>query len=184
MLSLLYSLFPHLTSEPMKLVSCVQLFVTPWTVALFHPWNFSGKSTGVGCHFLLQGIFLTQGSNPGLPHCRQMLYRLSHQGSPHLTVNHIHVFSSLYLCTSVLYMYMYNHKHVISFLYFFVFLGLFPGGSGSKESVCNAGYLVWLLGQEDPLEKGMATHSSILSWRIPWTQDPGGLQSMGSQRVR
>ena len=39
------------------------------------------KSTGVGCYFLLQGIFLTQGSNPGLPHCRQMLYRLSHQGS-------------------------------------------------------------------------------------------------------
>ena len=40
------------------------------------------------------------------------------------------------------------------------------------------------LGQEDPLEKGMATHSSILSWRIPWTEVPGGLQSMGSQRVR
>ena len=40
------------------------------------------------------------------------------------------------------------------------------------------------LGQEDPLEKGMATHSSILAWRIPWTQEPGGLQSMESQRVR
>ena len=42
------------------------------------------------------------------------------------------------------------------------------------------------LGQEDPLEKRMATHSSILAWRIPWTEDPGGLQSMGgqSQRVR
>ena len=39
--------------------------------------------------------------------------------------------------------------------------------------------LVW----EDPLEKGMATHSSILAWRIPWTKDLGGLQSMGSQRV-
>ena len=39
--------------------------------------------------------------------------------------------------------------------------------------------LVW----EDPLEKGMATHSSILAWRIPWTEEPGGLQSMGSQRV-
>ena len=38
--------------------------------------------------------------------------------------------------------------------------------------------------QEDPLEKGMATHSSILAWRIPWTEEPGGLQSMGSQRVR
>ena len=39
------------------------------------------------------------------------------------------------------------------------------------------------LGQEDPLEEGMATHSSILAWEIPWTEEPGGLQSMGSQRV-
>ena len=39
------------------------------------------------------------------------------------------------------------------------------------------------LGQEDPLEKGMATHSIILAWRIPWTKEPGGPQSMGSQRV-
>ena len=39
------------------------------------------------------------------------------------------------------------------------------------------------LGQEDSLEKGMATHSSVLAWRIPWTEEPGGLQSMGSQRV-
>ena len=46
------------------------------------PWDFLGESTGVGCHFLLQGIFPTQASNPGLPHCRQMLYCLSHQGSP------------------------------------------------------------------------------------------------------
>ena len=41
-----------------------------------------GKNTGVGCHALLQGIFPNQGSNPGLPHCRQILYPLSHQGSP------------------------------------------------------------------------------------------------------
>ena len=41
----------------------------------------------------------------------------------------------------------------------------------------------WSLGQEDPLEKEMATHSSILAWRIPWTEEPGGIQSMGSQRV-
>ena len=40
------------------------------------------------------------------------------------------------------------------------------------------------LGQEDPLEKGMATHSSTLAWRILWTEEPGGLQSTGSQRVR
>ena len=47
---------------------------------LLRPWDFPGKSTGMGCHFLLQGIFPTQGSNPSLPHCRQMLYSLSHQG--------------------------------------------------------------------------------------------------------
>ena len=43
---------------------------------------------------------------------------------------------------------------------------------------------VWSLGWEDPPEKEIAAHSSILVWRIPWTEDPGGLQSMGSQRVR
>ena len=43
---------------------------------------------------------------------------------------------------------------------------------------------VRFLGWEDPLEKGMATHSSILAWRMPWTEEPGGLQSMGLQRVR
>ena len=40
------------------------------------------------------------------------------------------------------------------------------------------------LGQKGPLEEGMATHSNVLAWRIPWTEEPGGLQSMGSQRVR
>ena len=44
-------------------------------------WDSPGKNTGVGCHFLLQGIFPTQRLNPGLPHCRQTLYDLSHQGS-------------------------------------------------------------------------------------------------------
>ena len=53
-------------------------------MTLLHPWDFLGKSTGVGCHFLLQGIFLTQGLNLGLPHCRQTLYPLSHQGSPRM----------------------------------------------------------------------------------------------------
>ena len=48
---------------------------------LLRPWDSPGKNTGVDCHFLFQGIFLTQGSNPGLPHCRQTLYLLRHQGS-------------------------------------------------------------------------------------------------------
>ena len=49
---------------------------------LLGPWNFPGKSIGVGCHFLLQGIFPTWGLNPVLPHRRQTPYPLSHQGSP------------------------------------------------------------------------------------------------------
>ena len=54
----------------------------------------------------------------------------------------------------------------------------FPGGSEVKASA-------WVrsLAREDPLEKEMATHSSILAWRIPWAEEPGGLQSTGSQRV-
>ena len=58
----------------------------------------------------------------------------------------------------------------------------FPGGSDGKESACNAGDMGLIPG-EDPLEQGMATLSSILAWRIPWTEEPGGLQSMGLQRV-
>ena len=60
----------------------------------------------------------------------------------------------------------------------------FPSGSEVKVSACNAGDLGRYLGQEDPLEEEMATHSSLLAWRIPWTEEPGGLQSTVSQRVR
>ena len=49
---------------------------------LLCPWNSSGKNTGVGCHSFLQGIFPSQGSNSNLLHCKQILYLLSHQGSP------------------------------------------------------------------------------------------------------
>ena len=64
--------------------------------------------------------------------------------------------------------------------------GGLPRWLSRKESACNAGAtgdVGSILGREDPLEEGMATHSSILAWRIPWTEEPGGLQSMGSQRV-
>ena len=58
----------------------------------------------------------------------------------------------------------------------------FPDGSDGKKSACSAGDLSSIPG-ENPLEKEMATHSIILAWEIPWTEEPGGLQSMGSQRV-
>ena len=60
-------------SESEVTQSCLT-FAIPW------PWDSPGRNTGVGYHFLLQRIFPTQGSNPGLPHCRQTLYHLSHQG--------------------------------------------------------------------------------------------------------
>ena len=70
--------------------------------------------------------------------------------------------------------------------------GSWAGGSSQvalvvKNSPANAGRhetQVRSLGQEDPLEEAMATHSSILAWRIPWTEEPGGLQSIVSHRVR
>ena len=89
---------------------------------LLRPCDFLGKSTEVGCHFLLQGIFRPQGSNLGLLHCRQMLFHLSPTQAQ-------------------------------------------------------------FLGQEDSLEETVITHSSILAWRNPWTEEPGGLQSRGLQIV-
>ena len=60
----------------------------------------------------------------------------------------------------------------------------FPSGSVVKNSPAMQEMWVQSLGQEDPPEKEMATHSSILAWDIPWTEEPGRLQSMGSQTVR
>ena len=77
-----------LTHRMMVLVAllCPTLYdPTDWTVThrVLCPWNSLNKNTGADCHSLLQGIFLTQGSNPGLLHCRQILYHLSHQQSPY-----------------------------------------------------------------------------------------------------
>ena len=98
-------------------------------------------------HSLLQGIFPTWRLNQGLLHCRQILYYLSHQGSPRC----------------------------------------FSAGTSGKEPTCQFRRYnetwVWSLDWENPLEESMATHSSILTWRIPWAEDPGGLQSIGSQTV-
>ena len=66
-------------------------------------------------------------------------------------------------------------------------VGGFPGGSVIKNPSANAGDTEnkgSILNREESLEEEMATHSSILAWRIPWTEEPGGLQSIGSQRIR
>ena len=71
-----YALTSTSQSEVWKSLSHVRLFVTAWT------WNSPSQNTGMGSLSLLQGIFPTQGSNPGLLHCRQIFYQLRHKGSP------------------------------------------------------------------------------------------------------
>ena len=78
---------------------CVCVYVLSHSVvsdSLCPHGNSSGKNTGVGCHALLQGIFPIQGSNPGLLHCRWILYHLSHQGSPQCINTYTHIY---YICT-------------------------------------------------------------------------------------
>ena len=92
-LSIFFFLIIYLEVEPV--LSNSLWLHGPEPTRLLHSWNFPGKSTGVGCHFLLQAIFSTQGSDPGFPHCRQMCYHLSHQGTP-LEVEKIIFFVQLF----------------------------------------------------------------------------------------
>ena len=75
---------PALPSEECESESCSVLSDSLWPHRLYSPWNSPGQNTGLGSLSLLQGIFPTQGSNPGLLHCRQILYQLSHKGSPRI----------------------------------------------------------------------------------------------------
>ena len=131
--------------------------MTPWTIAhqASRPWNSPGKNTGVDCHFILQGIFLTQGLNPGLLNCRQILYQLSHQGSPGEALKS-HTIDEIR----------------ISFIWFDSGVEVL---NHPTTCFCVCLPLCW--------KKAMATHSSSLAWTIPWTEEPGGLQSMGSLGV-
>ena len=69
---------------PVRSESCSVVSDSLWLHGLYSPWNSPGQNTGVGSLSLLQGIFPTQGSNPGHLHCRRILYQLSHKGSPRI----------------------------------------------------------------------------------------------------
>ena len=123
---------------------------------LLHPWDSPGKNTGVGYHFLLQGIFPTQGSNPGLLHYRQTLYPLSHQDPGSIPR------SGRFTREGIGHPMQYSWASLVAQLV--------------KNLPTMPETWVPYLGWEDPLEKETATHSSILTWRISWT--------IQSQRVR
>ena len=74
-------------------------------------------------------------------------------------------------------------KFIIMIYSWIIYIHRLPWWISGKEPTCNARDPGSTLGQEDPLEKEMATHSSILAWEIPWTEEPGGLQSRGQERI-
>ena len=138
----------------------------------------------MGSLFLLHGLFPTQGSNSGLPHCRWILYKVSHKGSPRTQEWLAYPFSSglswprNQTGVSCIAGGLFNHwaiREVASQVA--QWLKNPPGNAGDMGSITDSAW-------EGPLEKEMATHSSILAWRIPLTEEPDGLQSTGSQRVR
>ena len=106
------------------------------------------------------GIFPDQGSNPCPLHWKHGVLTTGPPGKSHTLLSYVNESK-----------YYFTHSNI----------EYQPSGLvlKKKKSACNAGET---LGQEDPLEKGMATHSSIFAWRIPWTEEPGRLQSMGSQK--
>ena len=134
-----------------------------WSARLLCPWNSPGKNTDMGCHALIQGIFPTQGSNPSLPHCKQILYHLSHWGSPRILEWVAYPFSRGFS----------QPRNTTG-------ISCISGGflTAELQGETRVQSLVW----EDPLEKGMATHSSILAWRIPWTEESAGCRPQDQKK--
>ena len=140
---------------------------------LLCPWNAACKNTGVGCHSLLQGILPNQGLNPGPLHWECGVLSI---GSPGTSQgSHFKSKPSTGLRVSC-------HHTGIKIYIMVYWVSLVAQMIRNLPAMREP----WIqsLGQEDPLEKGMATHSSILAWRIPWTVELSGLQSMKLQKVR
>ena len=74
----------HILFPKVKIAQSYPTLCNPMDLYIYSPWNSPGQNTRVGSLSLLQEIFPTQGSNPGVPHCRWILYQLSHQGSPRI----------------------------------------------------------------------------------------------------
>ena len=158
--------------------SRVWLFATPWTIAarFICPWNSPGKNIGVGRWIQKFPWVLTLNKpseievkkvpkRPGESQCSaQNKYVLSKPVNRRYSSEWWPTFTC-------------KCRRNWTFSYYVL------GCSDGKESACNAGNPGSIPGLEDPLEKEMATHSRTLAWRIPWTEEPGGLLSMDSQTV-
>ena len=143
----------------------VWLFATLWNIACQTPLSlgFSKQEYWSGLPYTLPG-YPDPGVEPASPVAPALQVDslpLSYQGS-------------LYICIYIQCLYIHTHIYIYKTSLVAQTVKSLPAMWETR---------VWFLGWEDSLEEEMATHSSILAWRIPWTEEPGGLQSMGLQRV-
>ena len=137
-----------------------------------HPWDSPGKNTGVGCHFLLQYMKVKHESEVAQS-CPSLIDPMdcSLPGSSVYGIFQARVLEWV----------------AIAFSIYYLKSCTFGSASLVAQMVKRLPAMwetrVWSLGQEDPLEKEIAAHSSTLAWKIPWMKEPGRLQSVGSQRV-
>ena len=153
--------------------------------------NSLSQNTGVGNLFLLQGIFSTQGSNPGLPHCRQILYQLSHKGSPILTESASKILwrwlmkcHKIWRCCALMRRWSVGRVNFLTCTEHW--LSAMVGDSMVKNLPTNAGDAGdsgSISGWEEPLQEEMATSFSILACKSPCIEESGRLQYVGLQRV-
>ena len=189
-LTTLYHTIAPLCSNPLLLLllsrfSRVQLMQPHrrQPTRLPRPWDSPGKNTGVGCHFLLQ-CMKVKSEREVAQSCPTLSDPMdcSLPGSPNPLV-----VPKLFRGTSKFLTMAYKAPHNCPFAHLALSLISmfkdFPSGSVVKNLPARQETQVRFLGQEDPPEEGMATHSSILAWRIPWTEEPGRLQSQRLQRA-
>ena len=167
---------------PLKISVSCSVVSDSWPPAGLYParllclWDSPGKNTGVGCHFLLEGILPTQGSDPAdslpsePPGKPSWLAKASPKGQS-LHNYHMSCCSASKSCPA-----LWDPLHC-STPVFTVQYKMVPNGSGVKNLPAMHEVQVRSLGQKSPLEEEVATHSSILAWRIPWAEETGGLQS-------
>ena len=138
--------------------------------------GFSRQESWSGLPFPFQGIFLTQRLNPSLLHWQADILPLAPPGKSQSESESRSVLSDSLRSRGLV-----LQAKILKWVAFSLLQQIFP----IQESNRGLLHCRWIqsVGQEDPLEKELATHSGILAWGSPWTEEPGGLHSIGSQRV-
>ena len=169
--------------------SHIQLLATPWTIACQAPLSigFSRQEYWSGLTCPPPGNLPNRGIKPASLTFPALAGRYFTTRAT--WEDYVCVCIYMYMCV---YIYTHTHIHIYTHVCIYIYICMyvyththtgFSGGSAEKNLPTMQEMQVRSLGWEDPLEKEMATHSSIIAWRIPWTEEPSKLQSMGSQGV-